>query len=212
MLTISLLAAPAVGGLIATYMAYGTILWDDSKTKKDRVTEIRNYFQSDKSSVAHGSDSNIRTIWNGVSRSDYDNVIVSAIKPSKGWSLSIALISNVSPHFGGADVNHTWKFHTTKIDHAVGSCGETDGQAIPAETNDKPVNLDIDNPPWVGGTFKLNIEGEACEYKSDGTNAGRLFCPKKQIACVEDSKKSKKEGSLKCGNSQFSHPVVYCDF
>jgi hypothetical protein len=207
-----LLAAPAVGGLIATYMAYNTIPWDETKTKKDRVTEIRNYLQSDKSSVVRGSESDIRTIWNGVSKSDYDNVVVSAILPSKGWSLSIALVSSVSPHLGGADTDHVWRFYTTKVGKAVGSCGETEGQAIGAESNDKPINPDIYNPPWVGGTYKLNIEGEACEYKCDGTNPGRLYCPKKEITRKEDSLKAKKEGSLKCGNAQFFHPVVYCDF
>ncbi|KAH8730501.1 peptidase S8/S53 domain-containing protein [Phaeosphaeriaceae sp. PMI808] len=206
-------AAPAVCGLIATYMAYDTIPWDEKKTNKGRVTEIRNYLRSDKSSVARGSDPIVRTIWNGVPKSDYDQVVISALKPSKGWFLSIAMVSNVNSHSGGADVSRAWKFYTAKVGKPVGSCGETDGQEISAQSNDKPAgNSDIDNPPWPGGSFKLNIEGEACEYKCDGTNPGRLFCPAKQISCWEDSMKSKKEGTLKCGDRTLFHPVVYCDF
>jgi hypothetical protein len=174
-------------------MAYDTIPWDDNKTKKDRVTEIRNYLRSDKSSVARGSDPVVRTIWNGITKSDYDQVAISALKPSKGWSLSIAMGSQVNSHSGGADVSRAWKFYTTKVGKPVSSCGETDGQEISAQSNDQPVETpDIDdNPPWPAGIFKLNIEGEACEYKCDGTNPGRLFCPQKQIPCQEDSMKSK---------------------
>ncbi|KAJ4319958.1 hypothetical protein N0V94_003628 [Neodidymelliopsis sp. IMI 364377] len=213
------LAAPAVSGLIATYLGRDTMPWVESgksePTGKDRVTAIREYLGSDKSSVARGSDPNIRTIWNGVSKSDYDQVTVSALKPSKGWSLSIALVSNVNSHTGGASISNAWKFYTTKVGHPVGSCGETEGQEILAQSNDQPIESPdmLDNPPWPAGIYKLDIEGEACEYKCDGTNAGKLWCPKKQITCTEDSMKSKKQdGKQKCGSRTFFHLVVYCDF
>jgi hypothetical protein len=136
-------------------------------------------------------------------------------KPSKGKSLSIAMMSTVSPHMGYADVDITWKFYTVSVGKAVGSCGETDGQEItPQDPSDPklPSNLSTDSPPWPAGTFKLKIEDQDCEYKCDGTNPGRLFCPNKQIACVEDSAKSKKDGTMKCGSYSFFHATVFCDF
>jgi hypothetical protein len=199
-------------------MAYSTIPWDDSKTKKDRVTEIRKHLQSDASSVARGSDPNIRTIWNGISKTDYDNALsadTSAIKPSGDMSLSIAMVTSVYVGGFSATVDNQWKFYTTKVGKAVGSCGETEGQSITAESNDKPAggsDADPDSPPWPAGIFSLNIEGEACVYRCDGTSPGRLFCPKKEITCREDSMRSKADGVLKCGSYQFFHPVVYCDF
>jgi hypothetical protein len=136
-------------------------------------------------------------------------------KPSKGMSLSIAMWTGVSPHGTSASTENDWKFYTTKVGQAVGSCGETQGQAIEVKSDDKPAggsNADPKNPPWPAGIFGLSIEGEACQYKCDGQGAGRLFCPKKEIACREDSMKSKAEGTLKCGSNQFHHAVVYCDF
>lgn len=174
---------------------------------------MRTYLQSDKSSVARGSDPSIRTIWNGIPKSDYDQVLISSLKPSKGWSLSIAMVSQVNSHSGGADVSREWKFYTTRVGKAVGSCGETEGQSLAVETSDKPpANADSDNPPWPGGIFKLEIEGEKCVYRCDGTNPGRLFCPKKEITCVEDGKRRGEGGTMKCGSRVFFHPVVYCDF
>jgi hypothetical protein len=134
------------------------------------------------------------------------------VKPSKGMSLSIAMVTTVAPHDFGASETHEWKFYTTMVNEAVGSCGETKGKQIPAESNDKPHPVgDYDtNAPYPGGIFKLNIEGEACTYYCDGTNPGRLFCPQRQIGCKTDSNKNKKW--LRCGSTQFFHPSVYCDF
>lgn len=135
--------------------------------------------------------------------------------PENGKSLSIAMMSNVSPHFGGADVTHMWKFYTTTVGKAVGSCGETDGQEItsagPSDPS-LPSIADPENPPWPGGIFNVTLEGNRCQYKCDGTNAGKLFCPDKQISCSEDSAKRKKEGTLKCGSDIFFHATVFCDF
>lgn len=132
----------------------------------------------------------------------------------RGNSLSIAMVSTVNSHSGSADISSTWNFYTTTVGKAVGSCGETDGEKItPGEgSSDVRLSGDLENPPWPGGSFKLKIGGEDCEYKNDGTNPGRLFCPKKQIVCREDHMKSKKEGSVRCGARGYFHPVAYCDF
>lgn len=135
--------------------------------------------------------------------------------PSKGKALSIAMVTTVNSHAGGATLNSEWNFFTTSVGRAVGSCGETDGQKlIPTGGSDVRISgsPDTENPPWPGGAYKLNIDGKDCEYKCDGTNAGRLFCGDKQISCAEDILKSKPEGKLKCGSRTTFHAVVYCDF
>lgn len=58
----------------------------------------------------------------------------------------------------------------------------------------------------------MTIEEQGCQYKSDGTNAGRLFCPNKQICCSGDSAKSKKEGMLKCRSRISFHATVFLQF
>jgi hypothetical protein len=142
----------------------------------------------------------------------------SASAPIPGNSLSIAMVSSVNSHAGSADVYSTWNFYTTTVGKAVGSCGETEGVKLTPEEGSTKVELpaevagDTDNPPWPGGSFKLSIEGVECEYKNDGTNPGRLFCPNKEISCTEDSMMSKKEGALKCGDRVSLKAVVYCDF
>lgn len=118
--------------------------------------------------------------------------------PENGKSLSNAMTSIVSPQCGTAGVNNMWKFYTTSVGKAVGSCGETDGQEV---TSQGPSSLILPT-----------IDGQSCQYKCDGTHAGRLFCPYKQISCSEDLAKSKKEGILKCGSNNFFHAVVFCDF
>lgn len=140
------------------------------------------------------------------------------LTPKPGKSLSIAMVSGVNSHAGWAVVDSTWNFFTTPVGKAVGSCGETEGEKLTPEEGSTSVKVppevagNTDNPPWPGGSFKLKIEGEECEYKNDYTNPGRLFCPKREISCVEDGMKSKKEGSLRCGDRVFFHAVVYCDF
>ncbi|KAH9882337.1 hypothetical protein J1614_000573 [Plenodomus biglobosus] len=136
-------------------------------------------------------------------------------KPSTGKSLSIAITSLVNSHGTSATVDKTWSFYTTSVGKAVGSCGETDGEKLTPQggtSTSLPSSVDVENPPWPAGEYKLNIEGESCEYKCDGTNPGRLFCPKKEIGCREDMAKSKLDGVLQCGSRVRFHAVVYCDF
>jgi hypothetical protein len=140
---------------------------------------------------------------------------VNNAKPSKGKALSIAMRTTVSPHAGYADTDVAWEFYTTSVGKAVDGCGKTDGEKLtpkgPSETG-LPTNLSTDNPPWPGGEFKLTIEGVDCTYKCNGKNAGRLFCPNREIACVEDSAKSKKDATKMCGTMSFFKATVYCDF
>jgi hypothetical protein len=139
----------------------------------------------------------------------------SSPKPSKGKSLSIAMISLANSHGTSATIDSSWAFYTTSVGKAVGSCGETDGEKLTPQggtSTTLPSSADVKNPPWPAGEYKLNIEGEACEYKCDGTNPGRLFCPNKQIPCREDAAKRKAEGTLECGSRVKFHAVVYCDF
>jgi hypothetical protein len=60
------LAARLVAGLIATYMAYDKVPWDDSKEGIERVTEIRKFLLSDASSVVRSkTQKDVRVVWNG---------------------------------------------------------------------------------------------------------------------------------------------------
>jgi len=133
-------------------------------------------------------------------------------KPSKGMALSIAMVTHYSGHGTSVSVNHEWKFYTTSVGKAVGSCGETDGKEIVADSDETPRPGSDSKAPFPGGIFKLDIEGEACTYKCDGNNPGRLFCPQREIACREDSKKNMEVGAMKCGRDQFFAPSVFCDF
>lgn len=66
---------------------------------------------------------------------------------------------------------------------------------------------------WPGGSFKLDVEGVKCEYKSDGSNAGNLYCPGRTIGYKEDALKGTDQGLLQYGNSREKfHPAVFCDF
>jgi hypothetical protein len=126
------------------------------------------------------------------------------------------MITSINPHIGGSDVNNEWHFFTTKVGHAV----ECDWNSDPVQEvtsqgpSDTKLSSDTDskNLPWPAGDYMLNIESEECHYKCDGTNPGRLFCPKKEVACREDSQKSRSEGMLKCGAYNFFHAAVFCDF
>ena len=60
------IAAPAVAGLIATYMAYDKTPWDDSYTGPNRIRQIGKYLRSDASSVVRSTtQKDIRVAWNG---------------------------------------------------------------------------------------------------------------------------------------------------
>ncbi len=65
---------------------------------------------------------------------------------------------------------------------------------------------------WPGGDYKLSIEDQKCEYKCDGTNAGRLFCEKKEVGCQAYPERGNGSTSMQCAQTSFMLPVVYCDF
>lgn len=146
----------------------------------------------------------------------FKNPTPNAAKPSAGKSLSIAMMTAISPHIGRADIDNTWRFYTTTVGHAVGCDWKSNlvQEITPEGPSDAklPNNVDSENLPWPAGDFKLNIEGEECYYKCDGTNAGRLFCPQREISCQEDSAKSKADGINKCNPYVRWHAAVYCDF
>jgi hypothetical protein len=139
-------------------------------------------------------------------------------KPPKGKSLSIAMVTQVDSHSGGASYNAQWHFFTTSVGHEVSCDSSSDTQVSEISSqgpSDAKANFggDHKNLPWPAGVYNLNIEGEDCQYRNDGTNPGRLFCPKREISCTEDSKKSTDQGLPGCSSSRVTfHPAVYCDF
>jgi hypothetical protein len=117
----------------------------------------------------------------------------SSSRPSSGKALSIVMIKQVNSHSRGASIDNTWHFYTTKVGHAIECRENTD--VVQELTSQGPSNPSLSSKVnsedllWPAGIYRLNIEGEDCDYKCDGTNPGRLFCPKKEISCKEDSKK-----------------------
>jgi len=136
--------------------------------------------------------------------------------PVAGRALSIAMVTQINSHSGGASSNNEWHFYSTPVGHAVG-CNWQSGsvqEVAPQGPSDTklPSSIDSNSLPWPGGEYKLTIDGADCVYKNDRSNPGRLFCPNREIVCEEDSQKSSSEGMLECNSYTFSHAAVYCDF
>ncbi|ORX91632.1 peptidase S8/S53 domain-containing protein [Clohesyomyces aquaticus] len=77
------LSAPAVAGIIATYMAYNEPPWDKSRQGVDRVKAIKDYIASDKSSWERKPNSGVNVIWNGATKEDHDSVGANQCSTSK---------------------------------------------------------------------------------------------------------------------------------
>ncbi|KAF2793033.1 hypothetical protein K505DRAFT_350230 [Melanomma pulvis-pyrius CBS 109.77] len=147
----------------------------------------------------------------------YNNIVDGmSPPPSTGKALVIAMIAAITPHVGYADINNQWHFFTTEVGHAVDCDRKSDPvhEIIPQGPSDPKLSPDVDpkNLPWPGGDFTLNINGEECHYKCDGTSAGRLFCSKTEISCKENSMKSRSNGLLHCGSFVMFHAAVWCEF
>jgi hypothetical protein len=41
-------------------------------------------------------------------------------------------------------------------------------------------------PIYPAGPYKMNLWGEACEYRNNGHNEGTLYCSDKEIECTTD--------------------------
>jgi hypothetical protein len=151
----------------------------------------------------------------------YDNEADSAPggdTTSKGKALSIAMVTIVNSHSGSATYDAQWRFYTTTVGHGV-SCDFASDNRVSEIASQGPSDTisnfsgDHKNLPWPAGVYNLNIEDEDCQYKNDGTNPGRIFCPKREISCMEESKKSTDQGLPGCSSSRVTfHPAVYCDF
>ncbi|KAH5421018.1 hypothetical protein HBI46_082250 [Parastagonospora nodorum] len=130
-------------------------------------------------------------------------------------SLQIGLRTVVSPHFGGADVDNSWRFYTANVGRGIG-CDQI-GSDVPNEIKPEgpsdpkmPSNMDPEKLPWPAGEFKLRVADQECHYRNNGQNPGRLFCPDREIECLEEA--AKRKGSEKCSAYVTWHAAVHCDF
>ncbi|KAF2850900.1 hypothetical protein T440DRAFT_529503 [Plenodomus tracheiphilus IPT5] len=219
------LSAPQVAGLIATYLSYHTDKrdWKD-KTGVERVKEIRKYIQSDQSSWVRDKTNGIRLIWNGATKEDHDSTGDGddsdsdnpSIPPSPSLSpealktkaLSIILQNEINV----GNVNK-WLFFV--VDRGVSPLCRKEKDALAAFNAKDGSNL-VDEAPWPGGEYKLQIEGlGGCEYKNGGNDAGALWCSEKGISCKEENMKSKGgDGTKTCATGDLSiqhHPIAYCE-
>jgi hypothetical protein len=102
------------------------------------------------------------------------------------------------------------------------TCDHNDAKRM--KITEGPVNFDgnanlglIDRPPLPGGTFKFNTNGQDCEYRNDGSNAGALICGNDpQYSCQEnDERNAGEKATKKCmGDGGFEqvlhHSVINC--
>ncbi|KAL2069318.1 hypothetical protein VTL71DRAFT_15656 [Oculimacula yallundae] len=140
------------------------------------------------------------------------------VLPKSGRGLIIALHQTVNSHIGGADIDNAWKFFTTPVGHGLDcSLGADPVVEIKAEgPSDANFGRNLgfnskDNMPWTGGDYKLVIDGQDCHYKSDGSNAGRLFCPTREISCEPDTMRVHNEDAMRCGRNLVKSNV-FCKF
>jgi hypothetical protein len=158
--------------------------------------------------TAEGHEAMAKAVVNRLKQEDFSDVNRKA--------LSIVMTTNIHPSPIKSTTENKWRFFTTKIAHAVG-CGEESDivhEIVPLEGTDPtlPPEADYNNPPWPGGDYKLNLYGESCTYKNDYRSPGRLFCPNKEIPCMEDFAKGKgKDGTDDC-TLGFAHAVVFCEW
>ncbi|CAI6339618.1 unnamed protein product [Periconia digitata] len=145
----------------------------------------------------------------------YNNYSPRVATLPKGKALAIGMMSIVNSHSRGATVDNNWHFYLTKIGHGV-ECDEKSDlvQEISSQgPSDTKVADDVKEVPFPGGSFKLDVGGQECEYKSDGTNPGRLFCKERQVECKEDTRRKDKDGAKKCSSSrQTFQTSVFCEF
>lgn len=71
-----------------------------------------------------------------------------------------------------------WKFFATDYRKPIGA--RTD-----VALQDRKI-LNIDEQVFPEGTFDMKLFGEACQYRNDGTNTGKLFSGAKVIDCEND--------------------------
>ncbi|KAH7389216.1 hypothetical protein BKA64DRAFT_747802 [Cadophora sp. MPI-SDFR-AT-0126] len=142
------------------------------------------------------------------------------VLPKSGRGLIIAYWAQVSPKFGGGgNVDQSWKFFTTPLGRGPDCSLGTDpvveiNPEGPSDAKFGP-NLNFDsktNMPWPGGEFKLMIDGQECHYKNDGSNAGRLFCPTREISCDADRARKENDDAQRCNGYNFLKPNVFCQF
>ena len=87
----------------------------------------------------------------------------------------------------------------------------------------------MEQPPWPGGTYTLNLFGVECDYKNDGTSAGALYCMEelppllptmppvmaktRRISCLSETTRWNKGEICERGAIEIArHKVVFCSW
>lgn len=116
----------------------------------------------------------------------------------------------------GEDYNN-WTFFETKPNTQADGCSVPILNDVSRQWSEPS---DVSNPPWPHGTFTMPLFGEEdCEYLSDGTNPGVLYCPSmgegKNVGCKEAEEKKDPGDITDChypGLERKVHRVVYCEW
>lgn len=231
-------AAPQVAGLIATYMSYDQIPWDDSLGGLARVKAIRDYLVSDASSWER--QPGIRMIWNGAKKEDHESAganiakppptnttpqdpkpetPVESPKPEKSQALGIVFSSrgiNKKASTGKVVYEQRWLFFSADRGQSSTCYKERDAVHKPLVSG-----VDVDSPGWPAGTYKFNkkIDEMDCTYMNDGNgNPGALWCAGRDgpIECFEERMRTAEDGTTECptgaNDELLRRPVVYCEW
>jgi hypothetical protein len=108
-----------------------------------------------------------------------------------------------------------WLFFATD----VGTDVECRQDPLTSREDTVDVLGDEDHTFYPGGTFDLEMPGfdGVCQYKNDGDDTGRLFCPGQEITCVDDprdtnpSDPNAEKGDYECGDKR-RDPVFICEY
>lgn len=141
------------------------------------------------------------------------------VLPKSGRGLVVVLYERVSPSFRQVDIEYSWKFFTTPLGRGIDCSLGTDPvvEIKPEGPSDAVFghNLSFDpktDVPWPGGDYKVVIDGQECHYKNDGSNAGRLFCPTREISCEEDRASKQYDDMQHCDSYTLLKSNVFCQF
>lgn len=118
-----------------------------------------------------------------------------------------------------------WRFFDVAVGQK-GGCTEQDATLIHNDDQSWTAGFDdksLDYPPWPRGIYDLTVyKEEGCQFKCDGTSAGRLFCPSfvgkfsgDSVGCKEDPAKGAGPGATtKCptDGEDYDHAVVICEW
>ena len=101
--------------------------------------------------------------------------------PHPHYSRALTINIEVPNSRAGFGAKSRWRFYAADYGKAV----HCDDEDIDVPHPYAPEHS-LDGNKFPGGTWKLKMWDEDCEYKNSGDNLGMLFCGARQIRCFDD--------------------------